>query len=109
AARLGRTSLVLLLLSAGADPAETDRDGETAVHAAARCGQAGIIKALAQASKAALGNPAAVDTPDNNGSTPLWAAAARGHLDTVEYLVGRCGASPQARDARGTTAAWMAV
>lgn len=59
--------------------------------------------------KAALGNPAAVDTPDNNGSTPLWAAAARGHLDTVEYLVGRCGASPHARDARGTTAAWMAV
>lgn len=50
AARLGRTSLVLLLLSAGADPAATDRDGETAVHAAARCGQAEIIKALAQAS-----------------------------------------------------------
>ncbi|CAM9613695.1 unnamed protein product [Ectocarpus sp. 4 AP-2014] len=260
AARLGRTSLVLLLLSAGADPAATDRDGETAVHAAARCGQAGIIKALAQASggrlptrrprvpagvsgdesrnhngdlppwwfmvtdagetatfaaaveghagvlrsllavgaletsrpnaagdtamgaaalagnsealqvlveaggdvndadeagrtsaysaamsghvstlalifgdadyntggecnssggrlrgkgagggKAALGNPAAVDTPDNNGSTPLWAAAARGHFDTVEYLVGRCGASAHARDARGTTAAWMAA
>ncbi|CAM9638913.1 unnamed protein product, partial [Ectocarpus sp. 8 AP-2014] len=39
AARLGRTSLVLLLLSAGADPAETDRDGETAALAQASGGR----------------------------------------------------------------------
>lgn len=42
---------------------------------------------------------------DNIGCTPLWTAAAQGHLDTVKYLIGRHGASLNARDMTGTTAA----
>lgn len=49
------------------------------------------------------------DAADKIGGTPLWTAAAHGHLDTVKYLIDRHGASPNARDVTGTTAAWMAV
>lgn len=52
---------------------------------------------------------AMADAEDKIGCTPLWTASAHGHLDTVEYLIDRHGASPNARDVTGTTAAWMAV
>lgn len=49
------------------------------------------------------------DAADKIGCTPLWTAAAHGHLDTIKYLVDRHGASPDARDVTGTSALWMTV
>lgn len=59
AARRSRVPFVFLLLRAGADPAATDYNGETAAHAAARCGQAAVVEALAQAAGGAEPAPAA--------------------------------------------------
>lgn len=66
--------------------------------------------------RAAAGSAAAVsaaaataDAVDKIGCTPLWTAAAHGHLDTIKYLIDRHGASPDARDVTGTTALWMTV
>lgn len=52
---------------------------------------------------------ATLDAEDKIGCTPLWTAAAHGHLDTVKYLIDRHGASPNACDVTGTSAAWMTV
>lgn len=46
------------------------------------------------------------DVADKIGCTPLWTAAAHGHLEVVRYLAWR-GASPNTRDVTGTTAIWM--
>ena len=38
-----------------------------------------------------------VEAKDNNGWTPLIIASAKGHLDTVTYLVKECGANVEAK------------
>ena len=76
--------------------------GETTTFNATN-GSAGVSGAAAAAAATTA------DAADKIGCTPLWTAAAHGHLDTVKYLIDRHGASPNARDVTGTTAAWMTV
>ena len=44
-----------------------------------------------------------MEAKDNNGWTPLIWASAKGHLDTVTYLVKECGANVEAKDSAGNT------
>lgn len=70
AARRGRLPFVFLLLRAGADPAATDYDGETVVHAAARCGQVGVIEELAsQAPQTTAAGARKKDGDEEDGGT----------------------------------------
>lgn len=84
--------------SSGGKIAETKGEGETELSSCERRNTTFPAAASARA-----------DAEDNTGCTPLWAAAAHGHVDTVKYLLERWSASPNARDATGATASWMAV
>lgn len=139
AALIGDHSMLQFLSAgeSGADLSVRNSDGRTAAFCAAMNGHTGCLalilgdadygreggggglsgeaKGEATTSAAAtsggvpvIADPAA-DAADKIGCTPLWTAAAHGHLDTVKYLIDRHGASPNARDVTGTTAAWMTV
>lgn len=82
---LGRSEVLNVLLSAGADPnAVTDR-GTSALCAAAMHGDLDIGRLLFAAG-------AKVDTADANGQTPLMMAVRRGHVAFAQALIDR-GAS----------------
>ena len=49
-----------------------------------------------------------VEAKDNDGYTPLIIASAKGHLDTVTYLVKECGANVEAKAYDGNTALALA-
>lgn len=122
AARRGRIPFVSLLLKAGADPAATDYDGETAVHAAARCGQIGVIEALAQAAgeedppppaAAAAGEASREDERDrlpawwfavtDAGETATFSAATEGHAGVLRALRAVGALEPSRPNAEGVT------
>jgi ankyrin repeat protein len=48
---------------------------------AAKKGHVDVIKAL-------VDSGANVNTPSNEGATPVYIAAAKGHVDTIKALVG---------------------
>jgi ankyrin repeat protein len=103
AAREGRSELVELLLTAGADPNHVALDrglGLTPLHAAASGGDAGIVRRLAAAD-------AALDARDADGVVPmLWALADR-RLDCVLALI-ELGADPELASERGQSVAGLA-
>lgn len=121
AARRGRAPLVFLLLRAGADPAATDYDGETAAHAAARCGQVGAVEALAQAASvgpaaaaaAAAGEESREDECDHllpwwfmvtdAGETATFVAAFEGHAGVLRALRAIGALEPSRPNAEGVT------
>lgn len=118
AARRGRPAFVSLLLAAGADPLATGRDGETAVHAAARSGQAKIIEALAQAGDVDRGSGGGGTVSDvggggilppwwfattGMGETATFAAAVEGHARVLRVLRAIGALEPSRPNAVGVT------
>ena len=95
--RMARASLpeATTLLNGGADLKETDADGRTALHYAARNEDASVIDLL-------LRYGADPNTTDFTGNTPLHLAARNRTYMVVETLV-RFGADFAARDANGRT------
>jgi ankyrin repeat protein len=51
---------------------------------------------------------ATIEAKGSNGSTPLWIAAAGGHLDAMKLLLKK-GAATEAKDNDGSTALWIAT
>jgi ankyrin repeat protein len=92
--------LVTALLAAGADAAAVDDAGETPLHGASRCGDAGSVGRL-------LGVGASLGRVDQRGQTPLLTAVVAGHAGVVEQLL-RAGARPTAVDADGKSALHLA-
>ena len=86
------------LLEAGADPNAADRNGRTAVFAAADSGNHDVLELLA-------GRGARLDARDESGRTALFEASRR---DTAELLL-RLGVDLQATDVRGRSALFVAV
>ncbi|KAL3658093.1 hypothetical protein V7S43_016936 [Phytophthora oleae] len=97
ALRHGRSRIVKLLLCYGAQtnfqPESASSDSESllgsfdprstsALHLAAFFGLLPVVQELAETSK----NLLAIDAVDDDGGTPLWLAAAMGHLDVVAFL-----------------------
>jgi ankyrin repeat protein len=88
------------LIAAGADVNAKNKDGNRAIHYAAR-GQGG------QGAKAILlliAAGAKVDWVDNNGSTPIYVAAEAGNVEAIEALLG-AGANPNTPNNRG----WLPI
>jgi ankyrin repeat protein len=98
AALLGRVEVAKLLLAAGADPnAKATEYGATPMHVAAESGQDEYVEYL-------LAKKVTVDPRDNEGRTPLLAAAFGSDANT--YLVRillDAGAAIEATDNRGFT------
>lgn len=89
----GHPTVVRRLLQAGADPNETDDEGETALHQAAWRGHTSVMELL-------LDGEADPNTKDKTGQTPLHQAASNGSKDVVQLLLDK-GAEPRATDNDG--------
>lgn len=81
--------VALLLLDAGAQTAQTDADGNTALHYAG----AGVVDRV-------LATGVSPDTPNHLGRTPLFFCKERAMVDALL----RAGAQLQARDSEGASA-----
>lgn len=106
AALRGNRSLLKFLSENGADLSMRNSDGRTASFFAAMNAHVNCLAFILDSSDDYGAVSATADAKDKIGCTPLWTAAAHGHLETLQYLVRR-GASPNACDVTGTTAAWM--
>jgi ankyrin repeat protein len=72
-----------VLLAAGADPNYGGADGVTALHHAAKAGDAATLEAL-------LSHPKIlVDAPDEDKTTPLMEAARAGQTSAIEKLIAK--------------------
>lgn len=71
------------------------------IHDAAENGDLETVKKLISE------NPAMLEAPDREGKTPLHYAAAKGHLNVVEFLVSK-GANVNARNSSGATPLYLA-
>ncbi|XP_013139823.1 PREDICTED: ankycorbin isoform X2 [Papilio polytes] len=85
-----------LVREGGASVAVRDADGRTPLLWAASAGSAAAVLALHQAG-------ARIDDADRDGLTALHCAAARGHTEALETLVGLCGARVDMADSHGCT------
>lgn len=82
----GRTEAVMMLLTNGADPRQTDADGQTPLHHAARSSDAGVAALLLDAE-------ARLEALDEQGLSPLASACAGGNWRLARFLLER-GAAP---------------
>ncbi|KAK1929101.1 Ankyrin-3 [Phytophthora citrophthora] len=92
ALRHGRSRIVQLLLcygaqcnfqtESGSQIGSFDPRSTSALHLAAFFGLLSVVQELAETSKSLF----AIDAVDDDGGTPLWLAAAMGHLDVVAFL-----------------------
>ena len=103
AAYYGRTSVVSVLIAAGAEvnAKRSESDGDTPLHIAAKQGNASVVSILIAAG-------AEVNAKDNNGSTPLHWAAFYGHASVVSVLIA-AGAEVNAKNNYGSTPLHMAA
>lgn len=111
AALRGDRPLLKFLLTSGADFSVQNSDGRTAAFFAAMNGHVDCLGFILDGGgritpTTASSYLATADLKDKIGCTPLWTAAAHGHLEALLYLIKR-DASPNVRDVTGTTAAWM--
>lgn len=97
AAGLGRTAVVELLLSRGADPRLRGAQGEGALDAAAQRGSGEVVDLLLAADQGLL------NLPGYHERSALAAAAGNGHRALVERLLA-AGADPRYRFGRGVHA-----
>jgi hypothetical protein len=101
AALYGRARVAALLLEAGADPlVENPEDKTLALHDAAAGGYDEIVEMLLE--KAGGEGGKGLNAPDEDGDTPLHAAARGGHLSTVLRLL-KAGANTSAVNEKGCT------
>ncbi|CAJ0809757.1 hypothetical protein LMG19083_05015 [Ralstonia psammae] len=103
AAMNGQADVVRMLVTElGADVEARNAPGETPLWRAAERGHVGVCKLLAELR-------ANVKTVDEEGATPLHAAAYEGQADAVRMLVTELGAEVDARQLDGTTPLWLAA
>ena len=102
---LGKTNLVKLMISKGCPTTALDSEDSsyTCLHHAARIGDAVLIGAIA--AKGRLN----VNSPDEDGNTPLHVASAGGHGGMVIPALLACGADIQGRNEDGDTPLHCAV
>ncbi|MEV4998431.1 ankyrin repeat domain-containing protein [Streptomyces niveus] len=99
----GRDDTVVTLLRSGVPAEATDRDGQSALYAAAVSDEPGAVRLLL----AAGADPERASGPDG-GDLPLCGAACGGHTEVVLALLA-AGARPDRREAYGFTALTWAV
>jgi ankyrin repeat protein len=75
-------SSIGMVVDAGANVRAVDNDGETALHNAARLGDIGMVRAIAERN-------ADLNRPNNKGQTPLKLAELGFRDDIIAYLKGR--------------------
>ena len=81
ASRQGHIGVIVLLMSAGANPSLRDGEGCAAVHLAAQFGHTAIVGYL-------IAKGQNVNTADSNGMTPLmWACYRTSSIDPIRLLV----------------------
>ena len=85
-----------LLLERGVKAASTDRRGETALHAAARMGNARLVERLIEAGADPMAR-------DNSGWRPLEVATSYGHREAAAALLGKGARVGPVANACGTT------
>ncbi|WP_340649151.1 ankyrin repeat domain-containing protein [Pseudoxanthomonas winnipegensis] len=83
----GRPDAVTTLLTNGADPRQADREGNTALHHAARSSDPGVAALLRDAA-------AELDALNHDGITPLGIACVAGNWRLAKFLLER-GARPE--------------
>lgn len=101
AARKGCVPPLMRLLEAGASPLARDREGDTALAAAARAGRGAVVETLLSAAKPE--ERGQIDMPDARGSTPLMLAIHNGRRPAARALLA-AGARVDAINAQGETA-----
>jgi len=94
------SAMTAMLLAAGADPDARDKDGETALFDAARCGRMDKMRLLIDAG-------ADVDALNGKRETALFQAGQRGIIEVVDYLLG-AGANPDLPGDSGRSLATVA-
>lgn len=101
AAKRGDVTRAAMLLGYGARIDEQDKEGNTALHAAAH-------KSCLMMAEHLLSRNASVDVVNDAGISPLCLACARGH-DTVAELLLMCGADPYIVSSEGNTAMYYSI
>ena len=102
AAKSGNVDALAKHLSSGEDVNAVDKHGATALHAAAMHGHDGVVEALLRA------DGIAVDKPDMFKLTALYRAAVADQVGAVKALL-KAGASPHAKDQKGTAVIFKVV
>ena len=87
--------MVQLLLDKGADPNETDEDGNSPLHMAFKEGKSDTVRVL-------LERGADPNKPNEDGNTPLHKAARYGNKEAAQLLLNR-GADPHKTNKSGRT------
>ena len=94
-------NIVQMLLESSSDVNQRGEHGETALHFAARLGRVDCARILSDAISSRKAN---IDVKEeHSGWTPLFMAAAEGHLAIVEHLLA-AGADSKVLDLQGWTA-----
>lgn len=93
----GDLTSIIAMKESGHNPLDKDKDGNSALHYAARNGQLNVVEYFVSE----LGcNPA---DPGNKGNTSLHFAALGGHLAIVQYLLSDGGVEALCQTDRGIT------
>jgi hypothetical protein len=108
-AYLGNVDATNALLKLGVPLETSDREGNTALHWAARADQTAIIELLVRHGGSSLKRSIRLtELCNQNGDTPLHVAVIEGHYDAVHTLI-QCGSSLNRQNLDGLTPLHAAV